>query len=111
MCIRDRHLSVRVSVCVCAWPDRTAYCPPHTTTARDADTRRRQIGGMCFARVGILRVDLAKGHVAETAPFPAPPLDLDKIEHAIRHISTPPATMGLSGVDFDDRNALCPRHR
>ena len=34
-------------------------------------------------------------HVAETAPFPTPPLDLDENEHAIRRISTPPVTMGL----------------
>ena len=43
----------------------------------------------------MVRVDSAKGHVAETAPFRAPPLDLDKIEHAIRRISTPLITMGL----------------
>ena len=41
-----------------------------------------------------VRVDSAKGHVAETAPFPAPTMDLDKSEHAIRRISTPPVTMG-----------------
>ena len=33
--------------------------------------------------------------MAETAPFPTPPLDLDENEHAIRRISTPPVTMGL----------------
>ena len=37
----------------------------------------------------------AAGHVAETAPFGAPPLDLDDNEHAIRRISTPLITMGL----------------
>ena len=42
-----------------------------------------------------LQVDSAMSHVAETAPFLAPPLDLDKNEHAIRRISTPPVTMGL----------------
>ena len=42
-------------------------------------------------------VDSAKSHVAETAPSRAPPLDLDKNEHAIRRISTPPVTMGLIG--------------
>ena len=41
-----------------------------------------------------VRVYYLKVHVAETAPFPAPPLDLDKNEHAIRRISTPPVTMG-----------------
>ena len=34
-------------------------------------------------------------HVAETAPFLAPPLDLDDNEHASRRISTPLITMGL----------------
>ena len=56
----------------------------------------------------LLQVYFLKVHVAETAPFarafilyiilnrfPAPPLDLDKNEHAIRRISTPPVTMGL----------------
>ena len=43
-----------------------------------------------------LRVDFPMSHVAETAPFPAPPLDLDDNEHAIRRISTPPVTMGVS---------------
>ena len=32
--------------------------------------------------------------MAETAPFGAPPLDLDDNEHAIRRISTPLITMG-----------------
>ena len=34
-------------------------------------------------------------HVAETAPFLAPPLDLDDNEHAIRRISAPLITMGV----------------
>ena len=38
--------------------------------------------------------DSPPSHVAETAPFPAPPLDLDDNEHAIRRISTPLITMG-----------------
>ena len=48
-------------------------------------------------RIGARRllVDLAMRHVAETAPFPAPPLDLDENEHASRRISTPLITMGL----------------
>ena len=40
-------------------------------------------------------VDSAMSHVAETAPFLAPPLDLDKNKHGSRRISTPPVTMGL----------------
>ena len=49
-----------------------------------------------MARTSIpLQVDFPMSHVAETAPFPAPPLDLYKNEHAIRRISTPPVTMGL----------------
>ena len=50
-----------------------------------------------------VQVDLAKRHVAETAPFPAPPLDLDENEHASRRISTPPVTMGLSRESRSDR--------
>ena len=42
-----------------------------------------------------VQVYYLKVHVAETAPFPAPPLDLDENEHASRRISTPPVTMGL----------------
>ena len=42
-----------------------------------------------------LQVYYLKVHVAETAPFRAPPLDLDENEHAIRRISTPLITMGL----------------
>jgi hypothetical protein len=42
----------------------------------------------------VVRVDYLKVHVAETAPFLAPPLDLDDNEHAIRRISTPLITMG-----------------
>ena len=41
-----------------------------------------------------VQVYYLKVHVAETAPFPAPPLDLDENEHAIRRISTPLITMG-----------------
>ena len=41
-----------------------------------------------------LQVDSAMSHVAETAPFLTPPLDLDESEHAIRRISTPLITMG-----------------
>ena len=53
-------------------------------------------------------------HVAETASylnkdiesFPAPPLDLDKNEHAIRRISTLPVMMGgfpkMSGARVTD---------
>ena len=36
-----------------------------------------------------------KSHVAETAPFLTPPLDLDENEHASRRISTPLITMGV----------------
>ena len=42
-----------------------------------------------------VQVDFPMRHVAETAPFLAPPLDLDDNEHAIRRISTPLITMGL----------------
>ena len=44
-----------------------------------------------------VQVDLAESHEAETAPLPAPPLDLDDNEHAIRRISTPLITMGGPG--------------
>ena len=40
-------------------------------------------------------VDFPMRHVAETAPFPTPPLDLDENEHASRRISTPLITMGV----------------
>ena len=33
--------------------------------------------------------------MAETAPFLAPPLDLDENKHGSRRISTPTVTMGL----------------
>ena len=44
----------------------------------------------------VIQVYYLKVHddVAETAPFLAPPLDLDENKHAIRRISTPLITMG-----------------
>ena len=41
-----------------------------------------------------IQVDFPLSHAAETAPSPAPPLDLDENEHAIRRISMPLITMG-----------------
>ena len=46
---------------------------------------------------GEVQVDFPNSHVAETAPFLAPPLDLDKNKHGSRRISTPLITMGLFG--------------
>ena len=51
----------------------------------------------------LLQVDFPMRHVAETAPFLTPPLDLDENEHASRRISTPPVTMGLSRESRSDR--------
>ena len=46
-------------------------------------------------QIRTVQVYYRSSHVAETAPFRTPPLDLDKNEHASRRISTPPVTMGL----------------
>ena len=53
--------------------------------------------GTYLARVTklVIPVDFPMSHVAETAPFLAPPLDLDKNKHGSRRISTPPVTMGV----------------
>ena len=54
-----------------------------------------RLGKLRSCRPYTLQVYYLKVHVAETAPFPAPPLDLDENEHASRRISTPLMTMGL----------------
>ena len=70
------------------WPRPNAPGSTWRTQCRALRTTR-------YSTCRALQVDLAMSLVAETAPFGAPPLDLDDNEHAIRRISTPLIMMSV----------------